>query len=108
MNPKVLLFILRGLVAAFVMMTATGCDCWFFKHDKDDKPSQGPSGNGPGGSGGGGGGGTGGGGGGGGGGADAPEIDPSALRGGLAVLVCGTLILVDRRLRTKARPASVA
>jgi hypothetical protein len=92
-----------GLLAVF----STGCDCWFFKHGNDESSQSDP-----GGPGGGSGGGSGGGGGTGGGGdptthTSVPEIDPSALRGGLAVLVCGTLILVDRRYRGRA-PAKLA
>jgi hypothetical protein len=94
----------RWLAACLLAGLSTGCDCWFFKHGKDQDSSSaaGGSGQGSGGSGGGGGGGTGGGGGG----NAVPEIDPSALRGGLAVLVCGTLILADRQFRRRGRAES--
>ena len=88
----------RCLLAFLILGTVTGCHC--FNKDDDEQSSQGSSTSRSGG-GGGGGGGTGGGGG-------VPEIDPSALRGGLAVLVCGTLILIDRRLRTRPTAMTVA
>ncbi len=94
----------RCLLVLLLLGTAAGCHCF---NKGDDESSSGSPAEGGSAGGGGGGGGTGGGGGGGGGGGNGvPEIDPSALRGGLAVLVCGTLILIDRRLRT--RPTATA
>ena len=101
----------RLLPLLLLTILSTGCDCCLFGKSGDNGQVQSAGGA----SGDTGGGGTGGGGGGGGGGTPnpqsnnpVPEIDPTAVRGGLVVLVCGTLLLVDRRWRGHSTAGTAA